>query len=182
MLSFTALDYREQLRKLVPSGLVWPVNADSNLMRLLHGMAEELARVHDRTLDLIAELDPRTTGEMLGDWERALGLPDPCAEPPATLEARRAEVVRKLTKTGNQSPQFFIDVAALFGFTVTITERYDPLDLFKWRVNAPATTVTQFRAGSARAGDRLATWGNHLLECVIERVKPAHTTVVFAYS
>lgn len=181
MLEFTALDYREQLRKLLPSGRIWPTAEDSLLMRLLHGLAEELARVHQRTLDLIGELDPRTTSEMIDDWERALGLPDPCAEPPATLEARRAEVVRKLTKTGNQSPQFFIDVAALFGFTVTITEFYDA-DPFKWRVNAPEETVTYFRAGAGRAGDRLATWGNHLLECVIERLKPAHTTVVFAYS
>lgn len=181
MIPFTSETYRDQLRQLLPSGAAWPVAQGSMLGRLLHGLAEELARVHGRTLALIQELDPRTTSEMIDDWERALGLPDPCANPPTGLAARRAEVVRKLTLTGNQSPQFFIDVAALYGFAITITEWYDA-DKFKWRVNAATTNVTYFRAGAGAAGDPLAAWGNHLLECVINKLKPAHTVAVFAYA
>ena len=35
--------------------------------------------------------------------------------------------------------------------------------------------------GQARAGDKIRTWGNEILECAILSVNPAHLTVLFAY-
>jgi hypothetical protein len=51
-----------------------------------------------------------------------------------------------------------------------------------WQVNAAATTVQPFRAGRSRAGERLRTWGNTALECKINKIKPAHTRVLFVYT
>ena len=51
-----------------------------------------------------------------------------------------------------------------------------------WQVVTPATITSYFRAGSNRAGERLTTWGNNVLECEMERLKPAHTVLGFAYS
>ena len=53
--------------------------------------------------------------------------------------------------------------------------------LFVWRLNVSQGSVVFFRASQSQAGDRLAFWGDSLLECIIRRVKPAHTHVIFGY-
>jgi uncharacterized protein YmfQ (DUF2313 family) len=35
---------------------------------------------------------------------------------------------------------------------------------------------------NGRVSDPLAAWGNTLLECVMRRLKPAHTTLLFSYT
>ena len=91
--------------------------------------------------------------------------------------------------------KYFEAVAAELGYQVTITEFFpfragaskagDPAAgdawAFAWQVNAPETTIWEFKAGHSTAGEPLRTWGNEKLECVIERLKPAHTEVLFAY-
>jgi uncharacterized protein YmfQ (DUF2313 family) len=53
---------------------------------------------------------------------------------------------------------------------------------FAWRVEAPANSTTSlFAAGASAAGERLATWGNDKLECLVRSAAPAHTVVQFAY-
>ena len=46
---------------------------------------------------------------------------------------------------------------------------------------AAATTFQVLRCG-ARAGGRLRTWGNAVLECELRRIAPGHLYVLFAYS
>jgi uncharacterized protein YmfQ (DUF2313 family) len=58
---------------------------------------------------------------------------------------------------------------------------YGDLWRFAWQVNAPATTVEQFTVMGG-VDEALQSWGNELLECLISRLKPAHTNVLFAYS
>lgn len=72
--------YLAQLRALMPSGAAWPRHDDARLSQLLSGFSAELARIDGRALQLFDEIDPRTTAEMLLDWERVAGLPDPCAQ------------------------------------------------------------------------------------------------------
>lgn len=189
-------DYIEQLSALLPPGLAIRRETDTDVYKLLTALAEELARVDGRGDDLLRESDPRTTLEMLTDWETQVGLPDPClAGVDQTVQERRNAVVARLTGRGGQSRQFFIDLAASLGYTVTITEfrpfragistAGDALTngdwIFAWRVNAPETTITPFRAGQSTAGEPLRAWGNERLECAIERVSPAHTILQFAY-
>lgn len=189
-------DYIEQLAALLPPGLAIRRETDTNVYKLLHGMAEELARVDTRSDDLLRESDPRTTLELLADWETQVGLPDPCLDGvDQTVQQRRDAVVARLTGRGGQSRQFFIDLAASLGYTVTITEfrpfragisdAGDALTngdwIFAWRINAPETTIYEFRAGESTAGEPLRSWGNERLECAIDRVKPAHTILQFAY-
>jgi uncharacterized protein YmfQ (DUF2313 family) len=174
-----AAHYLSQLQALLPPGVALSVGADGVLTDLLRALADELARVDGRGEVLIAEADPRTTSELLADWERVAGLPDPCTGPLATLQERRAALVVKLTATGGASPAYFVAVAAAIGYAITITER--PEGPNTWRVNAPAVTVTTFKAGQNAAGDPLAWWGDELLECVIRRLNPAHLRVIFSY-
>lgn len=192
-----ASDYLRQLQALLPHGAAWPRDDDATITRLLQALADELARVDGRAQQLVEEADPRTTAELFFDWERVAGLPDACAQAfggDQTMAQRRAALVGRLTTLGGQSPAYFIGLAATLGYAITITEfrahcvnddveypLYDTAWNFAWQVNAALNTVTEITVDST-ADDPLAAWGNALLECVIKRLKPAHTTVLFSYT
>lgn len=192
----TSDHYLAQIQALLPRGAAWPTEPDLVMTETLRALADELARVDARADDLLDEADPRTTGELLTDWEQAYALPDPCTSQPDITIERRAALVEKVARIGGQTPQYFIDVAALLGFTITITE-YRPFRVginrcgdellgepwwFAWRVNGPLDTFTYFICGRSRCGDPLRDWGNDLLECVIRRLAPAHTVPIFSYT
>lgn len=175
--SKTAMAYARQVFALLPTGPAWPREAGTWLYRFVQGFVEEFARVHARVEDLLREMDPRTTIELIGEWETMVGLPDPCITAPQTLQARRDAVVAQLTTVNGQNEAYYINLAAGIGYTITIT--YPALHT--WRVNAPETTVRWARAGVAVAGDRVREWGNDVLECAISHRKPSHTVLEFAY-
>lgn len=186
--------YRDQLIALLPPGAAWTVEPGSRRWQLLTAMAAEFARVDGRAADLREEADPRTAVELLTDWERVCGLPDPCAGPAETIAERRQRILRVLTSRGGQSRAYFIGVAAALGYAIEIDEFFtftcvdDCIDAinpppdwpFTWRVRAPESTVRPFTA-EAGCDELLNTWGNAVLECVLSRLKPAHTHVIFTY-
>jgi len=189
-------DYVRLLKSLLPRGKLWEGSEQSNFRKLLEGMAIEFARLHDRSLELIKEVDPRTTVELINEWETLTGLPDPCVNLTQTLQQRRLAAVEKLTRLASLSPRYYIEVARALGYEVSITE-FKPFRVgvskmgesvngldwqFTWRINAPAVTVRVFTIGQSGMGEPLRLWGNEILECAIERIKPAHTFVVFGFS
>jgi uncharacterized protein YmfQ (DUF2313 family) len=194
-MALSADDYLAQLQALMPVGPAWPSEIEAVTTLQLQAWAQEFARIDARIDALLNEADPRTANELLADWERVAGLPDPCGDELGNTVALRQQIlVSKLTTTGGQSKQYFIDLAAKLGFTITITEFKkhtvrslvnEPINdvewLFAWRVNAPETTVRRATVTS-RVNEPLASWGNEILECNISRLKPAHTHVQFAYS
>jgi uncharacterized protein YmfQ (DUF2313 family) len=159
-------------------------------------MSIELARVDSRAGVMPLEANPSTSAELLPDWERVAGLPDKCSGAlEQTLQGRRNALLAKLTSTGGQSAAYFIEIAAVLGYTVTI-ETFRPFrvgrsrvgDLltngpwaFTWLARAPEVSVTSFRVGQSAVGERLRTWGNDTLECKLNQLKPAHTIAIFAY-
>ncbi len=187
--------YTAQLQQLLPTGAAWTRDPAATLTAVLAALAAEFARVDARVDDLLTEIDPRSTYELLTDWERVLGLPDGCAPVLGTLAERRAGLIQKLAGLGGQTPAFFVALAAALGFDVVIHEfdsdvdDYSPgLDIsggkwrLVWRVEVlDQTDFTVFRAGVSAAGDRLTEGGALDLECVIKRAKPAHTLVLFTY-
>lgn len=192
----TAAEYREQLKALLPPGQAFPRDPGTTLHDLLDGMSIELARLDGRAGALPKEVNPSSTNELLPDWERVAGLPDKCSGVlEETLQGRRNALVTKLTSTGGQSAEYFIELAASLGYTVAIkvfrpfrassSAAGDPLTngawAFTWLVQAPGVSVTEFRAGLSAAGERLRTWGNDTLECKINQLKPAHTIALFTY-
>jgi uncharacterized protein YmfQ (DUF2313 family) len=185
--------YLEQLQALLPPGAAWPRDPDAVLTRILDSTAAEMARIDGRAADLALEADPRTTIELLADWERVLGLPDPCSGLAPDLAGRRAQVTARLTALGGQSVAFFIALGAALGYTVSIEEfrpftcdsqvddSIDPHPWpFAWRVQAPRTTVRVMSCASA-CDEPIRSWGNQPLECLFQRLAPAHTKVLFAY-
>lgn len=189
----TPEDYRDHLTKLLPQGEAWPREPDSVLGRVLRGLGGVFARVHNRGLDLIEEADPRTTSELLVDWERVCGLPDACSGLGETVAQRRAAVLARLTARGGQSRAYYVEVAQALGFDIAIREFAahscestctDPVCdedwRFVWMVEAPTETVTELTVVS-ECTEPLRSWGNAALECAIARLKPAHTTLRFSY-
>lgn len=195
-MALTGTDYLQQLQALLPQGPAWPREA-SPLTRLLTGLAQELGRVDGRAMTLLEEADPRTTAELFADWERVGGLPDACAQAfggDQTRAQRRAALVGKLTTLGGQSAAYYVGLAAALGYAITVEDFRphtvrDPVNhplygsawAFAWQVNTALNTVTKHTVRGP-VSDPLASWGTALLECVIQRLKPAHTTVLFSYT
>lgn len=194
----TDAEYLATLQELLPAGDAWPRDDDATLTKVLGGIAPSLARAHNRALELVEEADPRTTREMIGDWERCCGLPDECTPANATtLQERRAAVVAKLTHRGGQDGAYFLGLAEGLGYAVTI-EEFRPFVCglgrcgdrlngghevrYNWRVRILEPRVTWFRTGASAPPDRLGKIDYaEDLECILNRLKPAHTQLVCAY-
>jgi uncharacterized protein YmfQ (DUF2313 family) len=111
------------------------------------------------------------------------------------LAARRAALVARITAQGGQSRAYYISVAARLGYSVTITE-YRPARYsddysggyngepwaHAWQINAPQTTIVDADYANATYDDRYRSWGNAALECIMTRLKPAHTYLFFSYA
>lgn len=196
-MALTSTDYLQQLQALLPPGPAWSSDDASFMTRLFTSLAQELARVDGRVLQLVEEADPRTVAELFSDWERVAGLPDACAVAfggDQSVAQRRAALVGRLTTLGGQSAAYYIGMAASLGYAITITEfqehtvnddvehpLYGAAWAFAWQVNAALNTITDITVEST-VEDPIAAWGNSLLECVIKRLEPAHTTVLFSYT
>lgn len=165
------------------------------MVQTLAALAPTYARLSARDANLLTDAFPATAVELLPEWEASLGLPDPCAGIAPTTEARQGQVVARLTARGkNQSAGYFINFAATLGYAITITQFtaytvghpvgtpvYGAAWANAWQVNAPTYTIDPFRAGDA-VGVPLATFGSTALQCELQRLSPAHTTLLFNYS
>src|SRR5258707_8103611 len=110
----TGDEYRDAFLSLLPQGQAWPRHAPGSVLwQAIDGLCDYWGFVDGRAADLLVrESDPRTTLELLPDWERNWGLPDPCYAEPQTIGERQRELVMRMTMMGGQSRQFFIDTAA----------------------------------------------------------------------
>jgi uncharacterized protein YmfQ (DUF2313 family) len=147
---------------------------------------------------------------LLPDWERAWGLPDLCLDEPLTIADRQNALVGKMTTIGAQSRAFFTAQALRVGYVVTIHEwspfmcgismcgdtrnldngvnyRWEiggPTMRYYWAVRVGALRFSWFRASSGQAGiDPMLRIGIATdLECLLRRLAPAHTDLIFDYS
>lgn len=192
-----AESYLQQLQGLLLQGKAWTREVGAVLTNLLTGFAQEFARVDARADDLLNEADPRTTYELLEDWERVAGLPDPCVTIDQTIAQRRIALESKLTMQGGQSRQYFIDLAESTGYPAATIDEFSPFicgenacgdalwseaDRFVWQLNLPSDgAIFYFRTGDSLCGEPLQAWVDEVIECRVNKFKPAHTHVVFAY-
>jgi uncharacterized protein YmfQ (DUF2313 family) len=182
-------DYRDLLAQVItPPGRALSRDTTSTWVSLLWALGAEFARIDGEVVSLADELDPRTTLELLPEWEAMVGLPDDCAGT-LTLDGRRNALVQRLTARGNLSKTFLIEAAAALGFTVTIVE-FDPVAIDEPVIDEPfieADAQFYFEVQTADllevlplvdaigADEPFGYLGNAALMCLIDRVKPAHT-------
>ena len=158
-MSFSAADYTAMLKKLLPRGVLWEVWPGTKLHGLLRGFAAELARLEGDAERALRELDPPSTLEALADWEQELGLPDECVRSSSIAE-RRAAVVRKLQRGTLMNEAYYESLARGMGYE-----------------SAKVSSVTTFRAGVSRAGDRV--WGESFKHVFFVAVPPSGEVRVF---
>lgn len=187
--------YLQQLLRLLPEGPVWPRDIDSVIAKILGIPATALGRVDSRAADLILDMDPRTTDEMLGDWELAYGLPDECTDATNDPDIRRRRLVQKVVWQGGQSAPFFIALVESLGYAGATIDQFQPFVAnsecddaingggwnYAWRVNVPANATINTMNATSPCNAALATWGDDALLCILSAYKPAHTILFVAY-
>ena len=166
--------------------------ADSNFRKLLRGLSYELFTADGYLRDFQEDINPSTTTYFIGEWERALGIPDSCFSGDGSLTERRRDVVVKLASLGIQSADDFVDLGALFGITVEVRSgRYFntfplifPILLGSTEKEARFTIVVDFTVeGVSRFPLTFPfTFGNDtiaVLECLFRKLKPANCDILF---
>jgi uncharacterized protein YmfQ (DUF2313 family) len=199
----SADDLLPQILSLTPRGPAWGTDeagdgqGASPLMRLVwKAIAAWNAASYQVDFTLAEQALPSDITWSLADWEAEYGLPDPCVGSPGDTAARIAAVRAKYAGLGGQSPDYYICLALSLGQNVCSIEdlQYQACRVgarvgdrlygiaweYVWTVHADTVPITYARVGD-RVGVRLANWGNSILECAINRAKPAHTIVRFAY-
>ncbi|MBF8179668.1 YmfQ family protein [Herminiimonas contaminans] len=193
---FSKEDYASVYQQLQPTGLAWPTSKKSLWRKLYNAFGRMAVSVHATLLLLTRELDPRSTSQLLNEWEKFAGLPDECVIEQGTESERRAAVHSKITATGGASAEYFISVANALGYAgATVTEF--PVARFgrarfgtarfhdrRWRnvwqlnLHAPGPVPARFLD---RFGVRFYQSASPVLECRIRKLKPSHTQAFFHY-
>lgn len=191
-----ARDHKAVPSQLWPRGDLHPKpGAGSNLELLWTALMQEANRFGCEAEEKLNEVMPDQTGAFLEDWERILGLPL-CGEQLESREERRDMVLAMLNIGPFTNLQFFTDIAALFGFTITAEEfrpfragssrAGEPLNseiqMGTIKISAVCTDPTFFRAGGSGAGERLSACGNAGLICILEHFKLSFQFLFFEFS
>ena len=155
----------------------------------------ELDRVQADAVQAVGGLRPFVYQQWLEDYERVYGLPGPCARGEQLLQERLALLAVALQERGGISLAWLRRYAALAGYDAAVTEfrefkaghsaAGDALTNGGWchafLVTTPGDVPREFKAGQSVAGEALRTWGDPILECIINWRKPAHTVGLVAY-
>jgi len=200
----TSADYRGLLFSLLPPGMVWPVEPESNLQRLLDGSAQEFARVDAHALTLLEEADPRQSDALFPEWEGSYGLPSGCAPVNQSQADRRVALIGRIVGRGGMQCQDYIGLAAALGYegaqiiehqeaTLELAtgvgprgaEIGDPMNsedwLWAWDVLVPNGVVREAVIGASEIGDPLRSWGDRLVECALHEAAPSWLVLNVGY-
>ena len=190
----TLSDQVDTLARLLP-----PVSVDGNAPAVrmeLRTAAALLQEAFTSAQDLRRQADPRLTGALLFDYEQAYGVPDFCADLSMTVADRRLAVLAKIGEVGGQTPRYFELIARALGYADARVVEYsamtcvspctDALGSDAWRnvwsiKSSDATRVTYLNC-TGPCTEPLVSWALiEPLQCVINRLKPAHTLCYFTF-
>ncbi len=180
-----AAAYLAQAIQLLPSGKAWQVTPDSMLGQLLGMSADGSAALDTLANSLLDEVDPRTTTQMVADWETVVGLPNACTPASTDIDDRRAAIWQKYTDQGGQSLPYFVALGVSLGYDIVIRELSqftcesrctdhvgDAQWAFTWKITVrPVDEDTP----------PLAAFQNPGFECIIRTASPAHMVPIFSY-
>lgn len=188
--------YREQLHALLPSGRAWSEDTGTVLDSFLDAIASQLAEVDRAGANMLDEIRPSTTLELLPDWERVAGLPDSCSVLGSTIAIRRASLLEKLVTKPTLNPSEFVRIGRTFGVEITVDEldqtRADAvvgLDTtggkwrFVWWITIPTTAdIRYFDTLSDVNTPLVSIERNTEMECRLQKAAPAHTHLIIGYA
>jgi uncharacterized protein YmfQ (DUF2313 family) len=186
--------YELLLAQLLPRGPAW----DNENNALLKGLAPSLSVVHKRSDDLMREIDPRRTSELIDRYEAITGLPDSCAPPGVqTLTQRQQRLDAKISVIGGINVAFYLAQLEALGYpdaTITTFNNanfrcnspctaalYSDVWRYYWQVFIPTVIRITSMTCTSSCTSALRFWGDTVAECVIEKLTPSHTVVIFRY-
>ena len=190
-------DQAQSLANYLPGGHLFRGKnfQNSNFRKLLVGLAGELFTADEYIRSYSQEILPDQTVLLLEEWESVLGIPDDCFLGTGSIDERRTHVLVKLASLGLQTTQDFIDLADLFGVTITVTPGSDffsfsqfpvifPFPFFGSAEESRFNIVVEFIIQETSKftfffpytfGDALLT----ILECLFNKLKPANCVITF---
>lgn len=184
-------DYKQQLAALLPPGTAWNIDDQPDLHNLLGAIAKEFARLDGRAVIFYDENFLDTFHESLPDWERELGLPDECLGTGGTISERKDMVRLKTLELGGQTPAYYEQLAARFGYPNAKVKEFRASRFgrsrfglsnfgswsaqFMWVLKAGKRQASGSRFGLTAWGERFGGNPSDVLICVIRRAAPAHT-------
>jgi uncharacterized protein YmfQ (DUF2313 family) len=191
------MDFLERFLQLLPVGKFWRKERGSWLYEVAEAITPEFDRAESEIKFTLTEIDPRTSFSTLDEWEEMLGITDDkCIEgEDRTLEERRALAYQRYTTRGGNTREYFQNIAIQLGLEGVVVNNFEAFrmgsrmgDRFntpdQWRgvfeVNASQIYSKRFRMGSLM-GEVLRKFGNPVLECTFNRLKPAHMKIFFTY-
>jgi uncharacterized protein YmfQ (DUF2313 family) len=169
------------LKRLLPPGVLLSLEPSSDLSKTMTAVADELARIDARGVDLLNETNPRTATETLEDWEAMVGLPDAQV---TTISAdpaiRRTAIVQKVVNRGGQSVSFYQRLCAACGYYfVSITK--GSVMRAGFRVNDRCYGAEFAYSMTLAVEDRPVTISHADFERVIRHATHSHVQVMFIY-
>lgn len=170
---FTHENFRQALLYLLPMGPIWSREPGS----LCHYWASIIGQVYvrnsDRAIELLQVSFPGTATELLDEWEKTVGLPDPCVGEVTDLQLRQRLVVDRLVSSVDSNINFYIMYAKkYFGFDITI-DQFTPFRLGT-HLNRPLGGEDWSHTWRIRSDQDLK-----YLPCIFNRISPTHTLVYY---
>ncbi|HII0646831.1 TPA: YmfQ family protein [Salmonella enterica subsp. enterica serovar Yopougon] len=188
--------YQRVFLQLLPTGLAWNKDSDSTLAKLSGALADSPERDAGSIASVLTERFPDQSTVLLEDWEKWLGLPD-CTSAGQTVEERRTAAAEKYRMVGSLNRQFYIDLAARYGFDIEIESFSDGayatcLDNCRTRLRKNYGRFTSHIIVKNHIDYRNATvldncltplrvYSGGVLECLFDKYKPAHQVFIYIY-
>jgi len=165
------------------------------LRSFIKGLAGEYERAIEQLRILITELDPRTTTLFIAELERNVGIPDGCFDGRGDIETRRLHVQVKMAMMNIQNHLEMIDLAEALGFSIQILHPIDQA-LLPQQVPFVLQNPKRLRNTIIVKGNNLVpnalpqqvpfvvgkAQEQNILKCVLDKVKPAQSIIIYQNS
>jgi len=128
--TLTKDDYLQAAQALLPRGPAWPRDGRATLTKYMDALARVLWLAHKAVTHLFeTELDPKTTDDMLSDWEKAFGITGR-----GSGDERRDRLAMIIADGGGCTAAHYVAVAAAVGVNIPSPVRTGS---FTWEVYPP---------------------------------------------
>lgn len=187
---------RQGLEGYLPPGPFWDAWREENSQvskLVMDPLVNSHARVRSRAVDLLNEVLPHKTAEMLASREEEAGLPDGCSGPAETFHQRRDQVVSKWRAEPGLHPAYLKKRARDVGFNISIIEPqplmsgwssvgcgYCGSQGYQFFVIVHDIQTYHWQVGCSSVGEPMCVLPDlSVLTCLIDREKPAHMTAIY---
>lgn len=193
----TQEEHARILANHMPSGYAWDNKhlPDSTLGKFILALSVEFYELEVLLGNFTVEMDVNQTSQLLPEWEKSVGIPDPCFGRAEDLTERRRDVLYKLNNyLGVQTLQDFLRILDIFGVAGTIANGNAsgvfplkfPIRFFGSKEEATHTIIVDFN--QKREVFELpyplpfTSSVNDVIICVLRSLRPANVQIIFTFS